>query len=136
MQSKYEKAGQKLPRLQHVSLSIPAGSQEQIRAFYGGLLGLKEKQVPEILAGRGLVWFAVGDGEMELHFVTDTLLQRPEEARHFCLEVNDVDTYRAKLTQAGYTIRETDPIPNRPRFFTMDPAGNSLELTTIQDDYS
>ncbi len=136
MQSKYEKEGRKLPRLQHVSLSIPDGSQEQIRAFYGGLLGFREKQVPAALASRGLVWFAAGDSEMELHFVPDTYLQRPEEARHFCLEVDDVDAYRAKLEKAGYTIRETTPIPNRPRFFLLDPANNLLELTTIQADYN
>jgi catechol 2,3-dioxygenase-like lactoylglutathione lyase family enzyme len=136
MQSKHEKAGRKLPRLQHVSLSIPDGSQEQIRAFYGGLLGFKEKQVPEILAPRGLVWFAAGDGEMELHFVPDTYLQRPEEARHFCLEVDDVDAYRVKLEQAGYALIEAEVIPHRPRFFLVDPAGNHLELTTILADYN
>lgn len=125
----------KLPRLQHVSLSISAGMQEQIRAFYGEMLGFEEKQVPATLADKGLIWFAAGEGEMELHFVPDTSLQRREEARHFCLEVEDVEYYRHLLTQAGYELIEADPIPHRPRFFCFDPAGNHVELTTILDDY-
>ncbi|GCE17498.1 hypothetical protein KDK_12980 [Dictyobacter kobayashii] len=65
----------------------------------------------------------------------DPYLQRPEEARHFCLEVSNVDSYRSALKEAGYQIIEAEPIPHRPRFFTIDPAGNHLELTTILDDY-
>ncbi|GER86833.1 hypothetical protein KDW_09950 [Dictyobacter vulcani] len=135
MHSRHEKNGIRLPRLQHVSLSIQDGSQEQIRAFYGGLLGFREKAVPAILAPKGLLWFDAGDGEMELHFIPDTHLQGAEESRHFCLEVDNLDLYRQKLEQAGYPIIEADPLPNRPRFFTLDPSGNHVELTTIIDDY-
>jgi catechol 2,3-dioxygenase-like lactoylglutathione lyase family enzyme len=135
MQSRYGQQGGRLPRLQHTSLPITNGSQDAIRAFYGGLLGLKEKPVPVALAGRGLVWFEAGDYEMELHFVPDRYLANPNEGRHICLEVEDVESYRSKIADAGYQIRETTPIFQRPRFFTNDPCGNSLELTTILADY-
>ncbi|GCF07919.1 VOC family protein [Dictyobacter arantiisoli] len=136
MQSRYAQKGFIHPRLQHISLSIAPGSQAQIRAFYGKLLGLQEKPVPASLADKGLVWFAAGIGEMELHFVPDTLLQRPEESRHFCLEVNDLASYKKAVEEAGYTTFEGSPIPNRPRFFCLDPAGNRLEFTTILNDYN
>lgn len=136
MQSSHERNGIKLPRLQHVSLSIKSGSQDQIRDFYSGLLGFQEKQPPAGLAAKGIVWFAAGAGEMELHFIPDAYLQRSEEARHFCLEVSDLEAYRKALKEAGHQIIEAEPIPHRPRFFTIDPCGNHLELTTILDDYT
>lgn len=123
------------PRLQHASMTIPADSQNKVRAFYGGILGLTEKPTPQSLAHLHLVWFAAGDGEMELHFLPDPHLQDSADPRHICLEVDDLEAYRRKLTEAGVRIIEAEPIPNRPRFFCLDPFGNRLELTTIQGDY-
>ena len=59
------------PRLQHTSMLIPLGAQELVRAFYGGILGLEEKQPPHSLAHLNLVWFVAGEGEMELHSLPD-----------------------------------------------------------------
>ena len=64
----------KKPRLQHVSCSIPVGAQDAIRAFYGRVLGLEEKPTPKVLADRNVIWFSVGDNEMELHFIPDPIL--------------------------------------------------------------
>ncbi len=135
MSSIHQRSGLKLPRLQHVSLPIREGSQEIVRAFYGDLLGLSEKPVPTSLQHRNLVWFAVGDYEMELHFVPDTYLPNPAESRHFCLEVEDLESYRQRLSAGGYEIIEAEPIPFRPRFFCHDPFGNRLEFTTIEGNY-
>jgi catechol 2,3-dioxygenase-like lactoylglutathione lyase family enzyme len=121
-------------RLQHVSTPYPRGRADEVRSFYGGLLGLKEKDVPESLAGRGLVWFWAGDGERELHFLPEDDLDR-RSMRHFCLEVEDVEAARRTLTTAGCEMFEDTPIPNRPRFFCRDPFGNLIEFTTIVGDY-
>jgi len=123
------------PRLQHASMTIPAGAQETVRAFYEGILGLTEKPAPQSLAHLHLVWFAVGDGEMELHFLPDSYLPDRADPGHICLEVDDLEAYRRKLTKAGVKIIEAEPIPNRPRFFFLDPFGNRIELTTILGDY-
>lgn len=118
------------PRLQHVSLLVPPETQEAVRAFYGRLIGLEEKQPPPSLAQFKLVWFAVGEGEMELHFLPTT--DRPaENDQHICLMVDDVDTYRRRLSAAGVLIIEAEPIPSRPRFFCRDPFGNLVEFTTL-----
>jgi hypothetical protein len=50
---------------------IPPGAQDAVRTFYGEVLGLEEKQPPRSLAHLHLVWFAAGEGEMELHFLPD-----------------------------------------------------------------
>lgn len=123
------------PRLQHASLVIPPGGQDTVRVFYGGVLGLQEKQPPRTLAHLNLVWFAAGEGEMELHFVPGPTLPNEADQRHICLVVEDLEDYRRRLTEAGVMIIQAEPIPNRPRFFCLDPFGNRLELTTIQGDY-
>jgi len=122
-------------RLQHVSTPYPEGADEQVRAFYGRLLGLKEKPAPDSLQGQGLVWFAAGDDELELHFLPDPVPPDPRARRHFCLEVGDLDGWRRRLAEAGLTPYDATAIPNRPRFFCRDPFGNLLELTTIVGDY-
>ncbi|HEX6556901.1 MAG TPA: VOC family protein [Ktedonobacteraceae bacterium] len=123
------------PRLQHAAMSVPPGSQEKVRAFYRGVLGLEEKQPPQTLTHLNLVWFAAGEGEMELHFRPDPHPPDGTDRRHICLVVDDLEDYRRKLTEAGATITSAEPIPNRPRFFCHDPFGNLLEFTTILGDY-
>jgi catechol 2,3-dioxygenase-like lactoylglutathione lyase family enzyme len=122
-------------RLQHVSTLYPAGLQEDVRGFYGGILGLIEKQVPATLADRGLIWFEAGAGELELHFVPEDDWTEPHSARHVCLEVDDLEDARERVKRVGRFLREPTPIPNRPRFFCADPFGNLVELTTILGDY-
>ena len=123
----------KKPRLQHVSCSVRADAQNVVRTFYGEVLGLKEKPTPTSLSNLGLVWFEVGDNEMELHFIPDAIQADPEAQYHFCLEVVDLEHYRKRLAAAGYPIIESTPIPNRPRFFCRDPFHNLIEFTTILD---
>jgi catechol 2,3-dioxygenase-like lactoylglutathione lyase family enzyme len=123
------------PRLQHASMVIPPGAQDMVRAFYGGLLGLEEKEPPRSLAHLNLVWFAAGEGEMELHFLPDATRPDKADQRHICLEVEDLEACRHRLAEAGVEIILAEPIPHRPRFFCHDPFGNRLEFTTIQGDY-
>jgi catechol 2,3-dioxygenase-like lactoylglutathione lyase family enzyme len=122
-------------RLQHVSTPYPRGRQDDVRAFYGGLLGLVEKEVPRSLADQELVWFEAGEDELELHFLADAVPPDPRAMRHFCLEVESLEEYRGRLEAAGYEISHQTEIPNRPRFFCRDPFGNLVELTVIEGDY-
>ena len=108
---------------------------DAVRTFYGEVLGLEEKQPQRSLAHLHLVWFAAGEGEMELHFLPGPT--RPDETdhRHICLVVEDLKAYRHRLTEAGGTILPAEPIPHQPRFFCLDLIGNRLEFTTIWGDY-
>jgi catechol 2,3-dioxygenase-like lactoylglutathione lyase family enzyme len=122
-------------RLQHVSTPYSRGRQEDVRAFYGDVLGLVEKPVPGSLAHMELVWFEAGPDEAELHFLPDPVQPDPGAQRHLCLEVDDVESWRRRLEEKGVETTDDVPIPNRPRFFCRDPFGNLIEITTIQGDY-
>lgn len=123
------------PRLQHVSVPIPFGSHETARQFYGGLLGLEEKRPPHSLADLNLIWYEVGESEMEIHLFPDTELTTDQYAAHFCLAVSDLEEKRRKFVEAGLTIIEAQTIPKRPRFFVQDPFNNRIEFTRIEGDY-
>jgi catechol 2,3-dioxygenase-like lactoylglutathione lyase family enzyme len=120
--------------IQHVSIPRPPGpeSRQQAQAFYGGLLGLTEKPVPQSIQQLDLVWFGVGD--LELHCFAEEEIDN-RSGRHFCLAVADVEAVRQKLLAAGYKLRTPEEIPGRPRFFCRDPFGNNVEFTTIVGDY-
>jgi catechol 2,3-dioxygenase-like lactoylglutathione lyase family enzyme len=120
-------------RLQHVSIPFPGDGHDQARAFYGGVLGLHEKEPPASLGGGQVIWYEAGPDELELHLFVDD--QRAHPRQHFALAVEDAATLRERLQQAGYETADTEPIENRPRFFCRDPFGNRLELTTILGGY-
>jgi len=119
-----------VPHLHHVSVPRPYGSESaaQARYFYTSLLGLPELPVPHTISDNDLVWFAIGDSELHL------FAEQPRSdtsGRHFCLRVADQAPLRVALTAAGFLCEETTPIPGRPRFFTRDPFGNSIEITSL-----
>ncbi len=121
----------KLRGLQHVSAPYPDGRRDDVRRFYGDVLGLTEIPQPATLTAP-LVWYSVGD-RLELHFFPGDLA--PGSARHFCLDVDNLEQTRQRLTEAGHEPYDDTPIPNRPRFFCRDPFDNLVEFTSIQGDY-
>ena len=124
-----------MPRLQHVSIPRPPGeeSAEQARAFYSDIIGLESKPVPATLQHRDLIWFIVVD-DIELHVIAEER-QHSETRRHFCLEVENLETIRQKLDEAQYETWDPDMIRGRPRFFCRDPFRNIVEFTHIEANY-
>src|SRR5437868_6488806 len=60
-----------LPRIQHVTITFPSGSDTRLREFYVGTLGLREKRVPKVVQHLGWIWFDTGIPGVELHCVPD-----------------------------------------------------------------
>jgi catechol 2,3-dioxygenase-like lactoylglutathione lyase family enzyme len=112
-------------RLQHVSLCFPPGAYDEVRGFYGGLLGLEEMDVPPKLEPGRFVWFRGGDGDLEVHLMPGEPLGG---TNHACLAVDDLDALRARLEAAGRETSDATEIVARPRFFCRDPFGNLLEF--------
>jgi catechol 2,3-dioxygenase-like lactoylglutathione lyase family enzyme len=89
----------------HVQLAMPRGREDEVRAFYGDLLGLSELAKPANLAARGGVWFAAGEQQIHLGIEDDF---RPAMKAHPALVVEGLDEFR--------------------RFYVSDPFGNRLEF--------
>ncbi|MFM7377890.1 MAG: VOC family protein [Erythrobacter sp.] len=110
--------------LDHVQLAIPAGGEDQTRAFFVGLLGMVEVPKPANQSPSGC-WFT--GGSMALHIGVDPDF-RPAKKAHPALLVDDLAALRARLAEAGCVIREDKPVEGYVRLFTEDPFGNRIEL--------
>jgi catechol 2,3-dioxygenase-like lactoylglutathione lyase family enzyme len=111
--------------IHHVQLACPQGSEDILRAFYGGVLGLDEIAKPPALAARGGCWFR-GHG-LELHLGVESDF-RPARKAHPGLLVDDLDAWAARLRTAGYDVEFDDEFPGMNRFYSSDCHGNRLEF--------
>ena len=116
------------PVLDHVQLAAPRGCEVAARAFYGGLLGLRELIKPEPLRARGGVWFGLGAGQLHIG-VEDRFA--PARKAHPALRLPDAAALEAlaeTLLRAGHPVAWDPGLAGVRRFYTADPWGNRLEL--------
>ncbi|MFC7594539.1 VOC family protein [Terrabacter sp. GCM10028922] len=111
--------------LHHVQVSGPAGCEDAMRAFYGGVLGMTEVEKPERLRARGGAWFRAGTAEVHVG-IEDGFT--PARKAHPGIAVADVDEVARAVQAAGATVTWDDAIPGLRRFHTADPVGNRLEF--------
>lgn len=114
--------------IHHVQIACPPGSEEALRAFYSGVLGMAEKAKPPILAARGGCWFTDEFGA-ELHLGVEEGFQ-PARKAHPALIRPDLDGVAACLEAAGYPVTwgAPDEFPGVRRFHSHDCHGNRLEF--------
>jgi catechol 2,3-dioxygenase-like lactoylglutathione lyase family enzyme len=122
-------------RLQHTTIPMPPGANDEARRFYGSVLGLPEKPVPASLSAERIVWFAVSDDGDELHVLAEDGFEPNTNGQHLCLVVDDLESIRQALIADNVEIGEEPEIHNRPRFSFRDPFGNKIEITEIHGDY-
>lgn len=111
----------------HAQITVPQGREEEARAFYCGVLQLREIPKPISLAGRGGFWLQVGD--KELHIGTEQGVDRLSTKAHLAYQVADIHQVRELLVRHGIEIIECVPIPGIMRFEFRDPFGNRVECT-------
>ncbi len=114
-----------LEAIDHVQLAIPSGGEEKARAFYGALLGLRERPKPAALAGRGGCWFE--GGALKVHCGVEEPF-RPAHKAHIAFRVDNVRTLAARATREGFEVVDDDELPGHERVFIFDPFGNRLEF--------
>jgi hypothetical protein len=117
-------------RLSHINVTMPKGSEDIARSFYGGLLGLREIPKPEAVRSRGAVWFAA-DG-LDVHVSVEEQRVGVDAYRHFGLESADVDGLRAKVQAAGVATEDGCPAPWR-RFLSATRLAIVLRFTRLAD---
>jgi catechol 2,3-dioxygenase-like lactoylglutathione lyase family enzyme len=113
--------------LDHVQLACPPGGEDEARAFYGGLLGLREIEKPEPLRARGGVWFECGAHQLHLGVEEDF---RPARKAHPALRVASIDELRALAERLG-DVRWDEELPGFERFYVDDPFGNRIEVLAL-----
>jgi catechol 2,3-dioxygenase-like lactoylglutathione lyase family enzyme len=111
--------------IDHVQVAAPAGCESAARAFYGGILGMRELPKPEAIRGRGGCWFRAGT--QELHVGVEEPFV-PARKAHPGLAVSDLDAIRARFRDAAIEYEDDSKISNVDRLFVFDPFGNRLEL--------
>lgn len=120
----------RIQAVHHVQITIEPDQEAEARAFYGGMLGLQEVPKPEALQGRGGMWFQLG--AVQIHIGIESGVERQKSKAHVAYQVQDLETLRATLAQAGCQILESIPLPGMERFETRDPFGNRLEFLQLQ----
>jgi catechol 2,3-dioxygenase-like lactoylglutathione lyase family enzyme len=113
--------------IHHVQLACPAGVEDELRAFYGEVLGLAEKSKPPVLAARGGCWFSSDVRDIELHLGVEADF-RPARKAHPGLLWEDLAGLADRLAASGYPVDWSDELPGYRRFYTADPVGNRLEF--------
>lgn len=111
--------------IDHVQLAMPAGGEDEARAFYTGLLGIAETPKPPHLAVRGGCWFE--DGPVKIHLGVEADF-RPARKAHPALIVVGVRELAARLAAAGVAVRDDEPLEGYDRVYVDDPFGNRIEL--------
>ena len=114
--------------LHHIQLAMPPGAEAEARAFYIGVLGLRELAKPASLAERGGAWFAGGTAQVHLGIEDDF---RPAQKAHPALLVDDLDAALAQCRAAGSPVAEAMQIPGLRRAYVYDPFGNRIEMIEI-----
>jgi len=112
--------------IDHVQITVPANAVAEARAFYCGLLGLREIEKPAVLRERGGFWLEVGD--RQVHVGTEEGVDRIKTKAHVAYAVTDLAAWRSRLAAAGVAIVDGIPIPGRDRFEFRDAFGNRVEL--------
>jgi len=111
--------------IDHVQLAMPAGREEDARAFYARLLGIPERPKPPHLAARGGCWFE--SDTVKVHLGVDSDF-RPAKKAHPALLVRDLGALVHSLATAGVEIVDDEPLEGYDRVYVYDPFGNRLEL--------
>jgi catechol 2,3-dioxygenase-like lactoylglutathione lyase family enzyme len=114
-----------LTALHHVQVACPAGSEDALRAFYGGVLGMTELAKPAVLAARGGAWFRGGSAEIHCGVEADF---RPALKAHPGLLTDQLDRLAAACEASGHPVTWDPHFPGHRRLYVSDPVGNRLEL--------
>ena len=120
-----DRVGDLVTGLDHVQVACPAGSEDLLRGFYTGVLGMRELTKPARLAARGGVWFRAGTCEIHCGVEADFA---PARKAHPGISVSDVDLAASRVADVGLPVRWDDAVPGLRRFHTSDPVGNRIEL--------
>ena len=104
---------------------MPPGLEEVATSFYQDLLGIPRVSKPPHLQTRGGCWFETAKVRIHLGAEVDF---SPAKKAHPALLVDDLESLRTRLENAGVDVVVDQPLPGYERFYATDPFGNRLEF--------
>jgi catechol 2,3-dioxygenase-like lactoylglutathione lyase family enzyme len=107
---------------------MPAGREDEARAFYCGVLDLPEVPKPPHLAGRGGCWFESDSVKIHLGVEHDF---RPATKAHPALRVSGLAELLERCRKAGYPVADDEPLAGYFRAYLTDPFGNRIEVMEL-----
>ncbi|MFN2588498.1 MAG: VOC family protein [Actinomycetota bacterium] len=110
----------------HVQVTAPEELVDDTCEWYRSCLGLEEMPKPQGTRPQG-GWFHAGG--QEIHVSVDE--HNPHKTAHFGIVVTDFQGAIDRLREAGCHIEQATEIPGRHRFYTRDPAGNRIEIASV-----
>jgi catechol 2,3-dioxygenase-like lactoylglutathione lyase family enzyme len=102
-------SGAVIEALDHVQLAMPSGGEDQ---------------APH-LAKRGGCWFE--RGPLKVHLGVDMDF-RPARKAHPAFRVADLAVLTKRLSEAGFSVTEDEPLAGYERCYVDDPFGNRIEM--------
>jgi catechol 2,3-dioxygenase-like lactoylglutathione lyase family enzyme len=111
--------------IDHVQLAMPAGREDEARAFYQDVLGIPEVAKPPHLAVRGGCWFERRPLKVHLGVEQEFV---PARKAHPAFVVEGLRELAAGLQRAGYHVSRDQPLEGYDRLYVDDPFGNRIEL--------
>lgn len=115
--------------LDHVTVTAPAELEDEVIEWYERVLGLEQIEKLEGTPENG-AWFSLGGAQ--LHLSRDP--HNPPRRAHFAVRIDDFAGAVEHLRAHGCHIEQAKEIRGRRRFFTRDPAGNRIELFTLDEE--
>ncbi len=112
--------------INHAQISVPPGNADNVRAFYGRVLGMPELPLPPAMLGSTLIWFMAGD--RPLHVSVEDGIDRAATRVHLAYEVTGIADWRRRLTDQGFELFDQPVIEGYDRFHINDPFGNRVEI--------
>src|SRR5580692_9874139 len=97
----------------HVQITVPAQDVAEARAFYSGLLGLREIEKPDSLKDRGGFWLEVGG--QQVHVSVEEGVNRRATKAHVAYRVVDIDGCCIYMQRTAYEIVDGVPVPGYDR---------------------
>ncbi|WP_432719987.1 hypothetical protein R0381_003525 [Jeongeupia wiesaeckerbachi] len=114
-----------MAHLHHLTIAVPPGGTEAVVAFYADVLGFA--RIPKPAKGGRVsgAWLQLSP-TVQLHLSESDM--PPHPSAHFAVVVDDLAAVRVKLAERGIDWHAQSDVLGSPRGFTIDPAGNRVEL--------
>lgn len=107
----------------HIHFQFPAKFKEELRFFYGTVLGAQELPVSQ---KRQLLQFSLG--EQLLCFTPEANAIQRSAGQHVAFNIQGMAYLKERLRQFGLHFIESAPAQQAQQLYVKDPAGNQLEF--------